>query len=307
MRTRCPGKMLFLFCLIMQDFYDSISHGTEFGSGGPVLCILAFSSEDGLPDRKVIGFVTAQVQALDGIEEGGLPRPRDGGAWGSALYILTLGVDEQFRRQGIAQALVLKAIAFGESQPGCMAVFLHVITYNTPAIEFYRRMGFNVQREIGDFYYIEGKRYSCFLCISYINGAEDPSMHSWLSSIVRSLGGLWKFLVNTLVGEQAKDPGNPTGSRRASYSERSQQQQQQDEAEQRIEIENKAIIATTENPANNFPSNTLPSNTMLTDVHLDSNESWYKYHSTTSSSDLKDNSCLGSNDEVARSAMMECV
>lgn len=57
-------------------------------------------------------------------------------------YIMTLGIDEQYRRCGIGQSLVQICINEAMNNPMCGSIYLHVITYNDAAIQFYERLGF---------------------------------------------------------------------------------------------------------------------------------------------------------------------
>ena len=74
------------------------------------------------------------------------------------LYIMTLVTLPMFQRRGIASELVNRCIAYvitftsqhqykrsntvRESDPGCVAVYLHVISYNDSAMSFYKSRGF---------------------------------------------------------------------------------------------------------------------------------------------------------------------
>jgi len=79
------------------------------------------------------------------------------------LYIMTLVTLPMFQRCGIASELVSRCVAYGKSNPGCVAVYLHVITYNRAAVRFYESRGFKYVSRIKDFYKIKGKKYDCFL------------------------------------------------------------------------------------------------------------------------------------------------
>ncbi len=55
--------------------------------------------------------------------------------------VLTLAVDPQARRQGVAQALVVAAAALARAG-GAAAMFLEVAVDNDPALALYQRQGF---------------------------------------------------------------------------------------------------------------------------------------------------------------------
>jgi ribosomal protein S18 acetylase RimI-like enzyme len=71
----------------------------------------------------------------------------------SVMYILTLGVVERMRHQGIGSSLLAQVLDRAR-RLHCLAVSLHVIDYNTAAITFYKRNGFKELALLHDFYYI---------------------------------------------------------------------------------------------------------------------------------------------------------
>jgi len=73
---------------------------------------------------------------------------------GKVVYILTLGVVPRFRHKGIA-ATLLKCLEEHARLHGCMAMYLHVISYNEAARQFYARARFSMVAELPGFYYIQ--------------------------------------------------------------------------------------------------------------------------------------------------------
>lgn len=69
------------------------------------------------------------------------------------LYILTLGVAEGWRGLGIASTLIQSAVRYA-AQRAARAVYLHVISYNVPAICLYARAGFREAAVLRKFYNI---------------------------------------------------------------------------------------------------------------------------------------------------------
>jgi len=61
-----------------------------------------------------------------------------------AGYILSLGVRAPHRRKGVATLLLNQLIncLMADEHRHCQAIFLHVLTTNTPAIRFYERCNF---------------------------------------------------------------------------------------------------------------------------------------------------------------------
>jgi len=58
-----------------------------------------------------------------------------------------------FRGGGTASCLVDSAVSYAAAL-GCKAVYLHVISYNTPAMALYSRLGFRHVAHLPDFYVI---------------------------------------------------------------------------------------------------------------------------------------------------------
>ena len=73
------------------------------------------------------------------------------------LYIMTLGVSEDFRRRGVAADLVHSLLMWHGYDSHC-CVCLHVIHYNTLAQRFYRKLGFRRVKVIDEFYTLEEDR-----------------------------------------------------------------------------------------------------------------------------------------------------
>jgi ribosomal protein S18 acetylase RimI-like enzyme len=90
------------------------------------------------------------------------------------VYILTLGVVDSYRNLGIASSLVREVVKYAASISNCRGVYLHVISYNQPAISFYKKMLFKLVRRLPMFYYIRGQHYDSYLFVYYVNGGRSP-------------------------------------------------------------------------------------------------------------------------------------
>lgn len=117
------------------------------------------------------------------------------------VYILTLGVVESYRNLGIGRAfltwyvswncchpitnylvdviiaassLIHEVMKYASSIPTCRAVYLHVISYNNPAIHLYKKMSFKCVRRLHGFYLINGQHYDSYLFVYYVNGGRSP-------------------------------------------------------------------------------------------------------------------------------------
>ncbi|OAY41760.1 histone acetyltransferase MCC1 [Manihot esculenta] len=123
---------------------------------------------------ELIGFVTARIVPAKESEIGDLLRYDHSKPDQTLVYILTLGVVEHYRNLGIATALIREVIKYSSSIPTCRAVYLHVISYNNPAIHLYKKMAFKCVRRLQGFYLINGQHYDSYLFVYYVNGGCSP-------------------------------------------------------------------------------------------------------------------------------------
>lgn len=63
--------------------------------------------------------------------------------WNNSFYIENILIDEKYRRQGIGIMLIKSAIKEAR-RLNCRVIELETQNTNYPAIQFYRRMGFNI-------------------------------------------------------------------------------------------------------------------------------------------------------------------
>ena len=63
--------------------------------------------------------------------------------WNNSLYIENILINEKYRRQGIGIMLIKSAIKEAR-RLNCRVIELETQNTNYPAIQFYRRMGFNI-------------------------------------------------------------------------------------------------------------------------------------------------------------------
>lgn len=109
-------------------------------------------------------------------------------------YILTIGILDEYRKQGIASKLLSKVINYAKSNPKCGCVYLHVIDYNKEAMLFYEKNNFISLRYIEGFYTINSKPYNAYLYIYYVNGGVK---HRYLSGIMSEWWySLWSSIAN---------------------------------------------------------------------------------------------------------------
>ncbi|XP_022148604.1 histone acetyltransferase MCC1 [Momordica charantia] len=152
-----------------SEFFQNVVNGRDIVSWAAV----AHSRPDGRSDE-LIGFVTARTVMAKDSEISDLLRHDSLTTDQTLVYILTLGVVETYRNLGIASSLVQKVIKYASSIPTCRAAYLHVISYNSPAIKFYKKMSFKCLQRLPGFYFINGQHYDSYLFIYYVNGGRSP-------------------------------------------------------------------------------------------------------------------------------------
>jgi len=91
-------------------------------------------------------------------------------------YILSLGVVQDYRRNGIASLLLDNLISHLTSvdEGPCKAIYLHVLTVNSNAIRFYERRHFHRHTYLPYYYSIRGKPRDGYSYVLYLNGGHPP-------------------------------------------------------------------------------------------------------------------------------------
>ncbi|NWY67615.1 NAA60 acetyltransferase, partial [Erithacus rubecula] len=91
-------------------------------------------------------------------------------------YILSLGVVKEFRKHGIGSLLLesLKDHISSTAQDHCKAIYLHVLTTNNTAINFYENRDFKQHHYLPYYYSIRGVLKDGFTYVLYINGGHPP-------------------------------------------------------------------------------------------------------------------------------------
>ncbi|KAL1451916.1 hypothetical protein WDU94_006247 [Cyamophila willieti] len=115
-------------------------------------------------------------------------------------YILSLGVSENYRRNGIASLLLENLISHltTAENSSCKAIFLHVLTSNAPAIHFYEKRRFRLHSFLPYYYSIKGRSKDGFGYVLYINGGHpawslcDYVKH-WCESLYRMNVSSWLY------------------------------------------------------------------------------------------------------------------
>ncbi|XP_050390569.1 N-alpha-acetyltransferase 60 [Patella vulgata] len=91
-------------------------------------------------------------------------------------YILSLGVVEDFRRNGIASLLLDSLLSHLTTKEffNCKAVYLHVLESNGDALRFYERRNFRPHSFLPYYYFIQGKSRHGYSYVLYTNGGQPP-------------------------------------------------------------------------------------------------------------------------------------
>lgn len=143
-------------------------------------------------DGGMIGFVLGQFMSMNETDEKDLidssRLPIEGGGGGTEerstlspaqvdahldnlqfMYILTLGCIPDYRRKGLASALIKKLISHAKRTQQCAAVYLHVIHYNQVAINFYTKQAFEYIKTRYNYYEIDKQSHSAYVYALFIN------------------------------------------------------------------------------------------------------------------------------------------
>ena len=160
------------------DFFFKATHGCEGIAGW----VCTAGGEAG--EERLIGFVTAQVQdaSSNNVEEGIADCVLRPTLWNWAednkfVYVLTIGVKEEYRGRGVATRLLNEVKRFGERRCAS-AVYLHTIVYNHKAISFYRKNNFVCQKKLQGFYRLNDTEVHDGLLFSCSKGSDYPDS-SW--------------------------------------------------------------------------------------------------------------------------------
>lgn len=179
-------------------------------------------SENAARDIRIIGAVTASLVSVTSIEEyevrkilelpafvpATLHPPRLAEQDDLAMYILTLGTQQSYRRRGVASMLLSACIDNARQNPHCKAVYLHVKVDNIQAIHFYERNGFQNVKLLKNYYMIQGVPQHAYLFIYFLNRDPAPTeavplkdQRSWLTHVSQ-----WTSIFPTSVIVTLKSP-----------------------------------------------------------------------------------------------------
>ncbi|XP_042047133.1 histone acetyltransferase MCC1-like [Salvia splendens] len=151
------------------EFFQNVVNGQDIVSWGAV--------DRSRPDEQsdeLVGFVTVRIIPAKDSEIEDLLSFDASKTDQTLVYILTLGVIDSYRNLGIAGSLIHEVTKYASNLSSCRAVYLHVISYNNPAIHLYKKMSFQCVRRLYNFYYINGQHFDSYLFVYYVNGGRSP-------------------------------------------------------------------------------------------------------------------------------------
>ncbi|KAL6061860.1 N-alpha-acetyltransferase 60 [Balamuthia mandrillaris] len=151
-----------------RSFYRSLVSGDLY------FALAAVDTET--PGKPIVGLISAAMGTEGQAEDEDLLRWSLSWKERELVYILTLGVLPTHRRVGIANQLLRHLIEYTtQERPNCKAVYLHVLTTNYPAINFYEQNHFVRLRTLHNYYNIENTDSGdSYLYVRYVNGGKPP-------------------------------------------------------------------------------------------------------------------------------------
>lgn len=168
-----------------EDFYDGVVQNKMASTGQPLYTQVAVVSCPETQQERIIGCIVGsfvQVAKCKGKSvELMVPNPQ---RHTRMFYIMTLGTVKEFRGRGLATTLLEQCFDIIEADMECGVSYLHVITYNTAAIQFYEKLEFSRVEEIENYYLIDGQKYNCYLYAKYHHGNRG---HFSMYRILRGL------------------------------------------------------------------------------------------------------------------------
>ncbi|XP_065210926.1 N-alpha-acetyltransferase 60 [Planococcus citri] len=173
LRFLCPADIRDVWTLCSECFPIEYPHSWyEEITSNPKFYSLA-----ALHEGKIVGIIVAEIKEYIRLsqEDRDIISPCLGSAT-EVGYILSLAVNRNYRRNGVASLLLdnLIAIFTTKEYSCCKAIFLHVLTTNTAAIRFYERKNFRLHTFLPYYYFIRGKCKDGFTYVLYINGGHPP-------------------------------------------------------------------------------------------------------------------------------------
>lgn len=125
-------------------------------------------------EGEIVGIVVARVQSqAQRTSDSALVEPTVWG--GELLYLMTVVVEPEHRRCGIATLLISRLVCDACKRfENLQAVFLHVLDTNWAALRFYEAGGFHRHETLRHYYRIQGMPRNALVLVKYLNSSGPP-------------------------------------------------------------------------------------------------------------------------------------
>jgi GNAT superfamily N-acetyltransferase len=101
------------------------------------------------------------------------------------IYIMTIGVLDEFRKMKIGSNIVERIINIGLSDKLCIGIFLDVIYYNYSAIKFYKRNEFKKVKTNKNYYNLNGTKYDAHVFLRIFSRKEKDRFRYKNSNVIK--------------------------------------------------------------------------------------------------------------------------
>jgi RimJ/RimL family protein N-acetyltransferase len=101
------------------------------------------------------------------------------------IYIMTIGVLDEFRKMKIGGNIVERIINIGLSDKLCIGIFLDVIYYNYSAIKFYKRNEFKKVKTNKNYYNLNGTKYDAHVFLRIFSRKEKDRFRYKNSNVIK--------------------------------------------------------------------------------------------------------------------------
>ena len=101
------------------------------------------------------------------------------------IYIMTIGVLDEFRKMKIGSNIVERIINIGLSDKLCIGIFLDVIYYNYSAIKFYKRNEFKKVKTNKNYYNLNGTKYDADVFLRIFSRKEKDRFRYKNSNVIK--------------------------------------------------------------------------------------------------------------------------
>ncbi len=101
------------------------------------------------------------------------------------IYIMNIGVLDEFRKMKIGSKMMEKIINIGLSDKLCVGIFLDVIYYNNSAIKFYKKNEFKKVMTNRNYYNLKGNKYDAYVFLRIFSRKEKDKFRYKNTNILK--------------------------------------------------------------------------------------------------------------------------